>query len=217
MRKKKKSAKKVNYKIVKNICDSIKKFHLKTHLIQLSTDQFYDNFSSNFERKRKCANYYSKTKLMSEKICLKVNSTVLRTNFVGKSKNKKRTSFSDWIYKSLIMKKNIFLADDIFFSPLSLKSLSLIIKLILKKRVNGLYNVGSNKGYSKFEFAIKFAKKLNLDTKNIIRVKYKDINFFAKRNKDMRMKVSKFEKKFNFKLKNLDFELEQIAIEYRRK
>ena len=48
---------------------------------------------------------------MSEKTSLKVNSTVLRTNFSGKSKNKKRTSFSDWIYYSL--KKRHYLS---FFS-----------------------------------------------------------------------------------------------------
>ena len=133
---------------------------------------FYNNFSSNFEEKISYVNYYTKSKLMAEEVCLKVNSTILRTNFVGKSKNKKRISFSDWIYLSLKMKKDIILADDIKFSPLSLKSLSNIIKLVIKKKFNGIYNVGSHKGYSKFNFAIKFAKKMQLDTKNIIKVKY---------------------------------------------
>ena len=57
---------------------------------------------------------------------------------------------------------------------------------------------------------------MKLDTKNIIKVKYKDINFFARRNKDMRMKVIKFEKKFNYKFNSLDFELEEIVSEYKR-
>ena len=87
---------------------------------------------------------------------------------------------------------------------------------VIKKKFNGIYNVGSHKGYSKFNFAIKFAKKMQLDTKNIIKVKYKDINFSAKRNRDMRMKVVKFEKKFNYKFKSLDFELEETVGEYKR-
>ena len=166
-------ARKVNFILIKNICKTIKKLNLKTHIIHLSTDQFYNNFSSNYEKKNKCINYYTKTKLMAEKVCLKNNSTILRTNFVGKSKNKKRSSFSDWIYQNLTKKQNIFLADDILFSPLSIKSISSLIKLILRKKINGIYNVGSHNGYSKFNFAYKFAKKLNLDTKNIIKVKYK--------------------------------------------
>ena len=209
-------ARKVNFILIKNICKTIKKLNLKTHIIHLSTDQFYNNFLSNYEKKNKCINYYTKTKLMAEKVCLKNNSTILRTNFVGKSKNKKRSSFSDWIYQNLTKKQNIFLADDILFSPLSIKSISSLIKLILRKKINGIYNVGSHNGYSKFNFAYKFAKKLNLDTKNIIKVKYKDINFFARRNKDMRMKVIKFEKKFNYKFKTLDLELEEIVAEYKR-
>lgn len=209
-------AKKVNFLLIKNICQAIKKYNLKTHIIHISTDQFYNSFSSNYEKKIKCVNYYTKSKLMAEKVCLKTNSTVLRTNFVGKSKNKKRVSFSDWIYQNLKTQKKITLADDIKFSPLSLKSLSNVIKLIIKKKINGIYNVGSHKGYSKYDFAIKFAKKMKLNANNIIRVKYKDINFFAKRNKDMRMKVLKFQKIFNYKFKSLDFELEQIISEYKR-
>ena len=57
---------------------------------------------------------------------------------------------------------------------------------------------------------------MKLNSKNIIKVKYKDINFFAVRNKDMRMKVIKFEKKFDYKFKSLDFELEEIISEYKR-
>ena len=214
--KNKKLANKVNFVLIKNICKVIKKLSLKTHIVHLSTDQFYNNFSSNFEKKISYVNYYTKSKLMAEEVCLKVNSTILRTNFVGKSKKRRRISFSDWIYLNLKIKKDITLADDIKFSPLSLRSLSNIIKLVIKKKFRGVYNVGSHKGYSKYNFAIKFAKKMKLNSKNIIKVKYKDINFFAVRNKDMRMKVIKFEKKFDYKFKSLDFELEEIISEYKR-
>jgi len=81
--------------------------------------------------------------------------------------------------------------------------------------VNGKYNIGSKKGFSKYKFAIKFAKILNLDQKLIKKVTYNDINFFAKRNKDMRMKVNKFEKQFNYLLPNLNNEIKKIAYEYK--
>ena len=129
--------------------------------------------------------------------------------------NKKRDSFSDWIFKSLKNEKIISLAHDIQFSPLSIESLCDILNIILIKRYNGKYNVGSKNGFSKYKFAIKFAEILNLDQKLIKKVTYNDINFFAKRNKDMRMKVSKFEKKFNVVLPNLDNEIKKISLEYK--
>ena len=112
-------------------------------------------------------------------------------------------------------KKIINLADDIQFSPLSIKSLYDILNTILTRRVNGKYNIGSKIGFSKYKFGIKFAKILNLDQKLIKKVAYNDINFFAKRNKDMRMKVNKFEKKFNLLLPNLNNEIKKIASEYK--
>ena len=188
-------SKKVNYQIVRNICKVVKNKKLNTYLIQVSTDQFYNNLKKNKESNNNCKNFYTKTKLLAEKECEKINSIVLRTNFSGKSLNSKRNSFSDWIYKNLKNKKVINLADDIQFSPLSIKSLCDILNTILIRRINGKYNIGSKIGFSKYKFGIKFAKKLNLDLKLINKVTYKDINFFAKRNKDMRMKVNKFEKK----------------------
>ena len=198
-----------------NICKVIKENNLNTHLIQISTDQFYDNFKTNNENNNNFKNFYTKTKLLAENECKKINSTILRTNFSGKSLNKKRNSFSDWIFKSLQNKKIINLANDIQFSPLSIKSLCDVLNIVLIKRVNGKYNIGSKKGFSKYKFAIKFAKILKLDQKLIKKVTYNDIKFFAKRNKDMRMKVNKFEKKFDHLLPNLNDEVKKIAYEYK--
>tara|TARA_Y100000590_G_scaffold455455_1_gene604129 strand:- start:759 stop:1613 length:855 start_codon:yes stop_codon:yes gene_type:complete len=208
-------SKKVNFLLVKNLCKAIKKQNLSTYLIQLSTDQFYNNFKKNNEKIKICKNYYTRTKLLAEKECLKINSIVLRTNFSGRSLNSERNSFSDWIYKSLKKKKLIYLSEDIKFSPLSIKSLCNLINMILNKKIKGKYNIGSKNGYSKYKFGIKFAKKLNLDTKLIQKVSYKNIKFFAKRNKDMRMIVKKFQKDFNYKLPNLDNEILKIISEYK--
>jgi dTDP-4-dehydrorhamnose reductase len=210
-------AKKVNYIIVKNLCRSINSLNLKTYLIQFSTDQFYNDFNKNSEIVKKYKNYYTKTKLLAEGECLNSNAIILRTNFSGKSLSRGRSSFSDWIYDNLSKNIKIKLADDIFFSPLSIQTLCSIIKIILKKKVKGIFNVGSKKGYSKYIFGFKFAKKLNLDTNLIKKVNYKDIKFFANRNKDMRMVLKKFENKFKYKFNSLDHELLKISNDYKRK
>ena len=189
-------AKEINYKIVKNISRTISKNNLDIFLIQLSTDQFYNRFKNNSENYIKLVNNYSKSKYLAEQEAIKINSTILRTNFFGRSMNKKRFSFSDWIYKKLKSQQKINLADDILFSPLSIISVCKLIFLTLKKKYNGIYNIGSKKGFSKYQFGIKFAKKLNLQKNLIKKVSYNDISFYAKRNKDMRMKLKKFENKF---------------------
>ena len=213
--KNKKFAKDINYKIVKNICTNIADYKLNTFLIQFSTDQFYSKYKKNFENVSNCKNFYTKTKLLAEKECSKVNAIVLRTNFFGKSLTKNRISFTDWIFYNLKRKKKINVADDIMFSPLSIFTICKLINKIIKHKYKGVFNIGSKNGYSKYEFAIKFAKKLDLNVNLIIRVKCKDIKFFAKRNKDMRMKTSKFEKKFIHNFKDLDFEIKKVISEYK--
>ncbi len=215
--KNKNKAYKVNFLITKNIVDTLLKFRKDSFYIFVSTDQFYNNFKKNNEKNASVRNYYTKTKYLAENYLTKIKSISLRTNFFGKSKNKtKRQSFTDSIYYNLKRNKEINLADDILFSPLSILSLNKIIKIICKKRIIGRYNIGSHGGLSKYEFGNIFAKRLNLKMDLINKVSYKDISFFAKRNKDMRMVLKKFEKKFNKKLPNLHSEINQTINEYKK-
>ena len=86
--------------------------------------------------------------------------------------------------------------------------------MVIEKQINGIYNIGSKKGFSKYQFGIRLAKKLNLDISLINKVFYKDIKFYAKRNRDMRMKLKNFEKKFKYKFRDLNFELNKVVKDY---
>lgn len=210
--KKKNKAYKINYNILSNIISIIKHKNLKTKIIQISTDQFYNNKnkSLNIENINKTYNYYCKTKLLSEKICIKNKLIALRTNFFGKS-NSKNQSFSDWVYNSFKSKKKFYLFDNIYFSPLNLFTLSKMINLVIKNinKVYGVYNLGSKDCISKKDFAIKFAKKTGIYHQN-----FKSLNsqeFFAtKRPTLMCMNSKKFEKKFKIKMPSI---IDQINFE----
>ena len=69
-------------------------------------------------------------KSAQEKICLKNKSLILRTNFFGKSYNKKQ-SFSDWIFRSFNNKKEFYLFKDVYFNPLRIYTICNIIKNII--------------------------------------------------------------------------------------
>ncbi len=212
--KNKKNCDAVNVKLVKNICEGIKLCNFKIKLIHFSTDQMYSNKKINNEKNTKIKNYYTLSKIKSEKLAMRVNAIVLRTNFFGKSLTKKRISFSDWIYNSIKNNKKIYLADDIYFSPISIDRLIKIILKLLNSKNIGIYNIGSKNGISKYQFGYVFAKNSNLDLKKIIKVKKRNLRFLAKRNNDMRMKLNKFEKDFNMKLPAMYNELRYITKTY---
>lgn len=201
----------VNVKFVKNICEGIKLCNFEIKLIHFSTDQMYYRYNKNNEKNHKIKNYYTLSKIKSERIASSLDAVILRTNFFGKSYIKNRSSFSDWIINSLKNKKNIYLADDILFSPISIDRLIKIILNIINKNKKGIYNVGSHNGFSKYHFAYLLAKMSNLKLDYLIRVKKKNINFKARRNNDMRMKLNKFEKEFNINLPILKRELKYIT------
>ncbi len=215
--KKKKKAEKINSDIVKIISQSVKRTNLtkKIFLLHVSTDQVYSGEGPHKENSVKPLNTYAKTKLNGEKYIKKVNGCVIRTNFFGKPLDKKKQGISDWVFHSLKKKENIKVFRNVKFSPLSISSLCKYIEIIINKKIPGIYNLGSKKGLSKAEFAINFAKKLNLNTKLLKIIDYKKEQLIAKRPLDMRMNINLFEKKFNIKLKSLNSEINLMSKEYK--
>ena len=155
-------AEKVNSVIIKNIVNSLIETNLsdKIFLLHLSTDQVYSGKGLHRENFTNPINNYGKTKLKGERFVKKLNGCILRTNFVGKSLNYKKKSFSDWIFESLNKKKKIQVFNNIMFSTLDVNSLCKYISLVMRKKNTGIYNLGSRNGLSKAQFAMNFAKKL---------------------------------------------------------
>jgi len=209
--KNKKKAYTVNYALLKNVVNYSFFYNNKTYFIFTSTDQFYDDYKKNYTTRNKIYNYYAKTKLLSENLLIKKNSCILRTNFFGKSRSSNRNSFTDFIYKNLKLKKNVYLAYDLLFSPVYMGTLCKVIYLLCKKNIKGKFNVGSKKGFSKYDFGIYFCSKLNLNLNFINKISYKNLKLKAKRPMDMRMQVGLLNKKLNSKITSLKQEI-NIAI-----
>jgi dTDP-4-dehydrorhamnose reductase len=204
----------LNVKIVENIVDWIIK-DSNVHLIQISTDHVYDGSGPQNESYVNIRNKYAETKYAGEKIALKVPSTIIRTNFVGKSKSLHRDSMTDWLYKSIKNYQKIQVLTDVYFSPISISYLVYIIEILIKKKIVGIYNVGSQNGMSKAEFDFEFAKVLNLPLSYLEPIKTYQATFLkAYRPKDMRMDSSKFEITTGIKLPKLSEILLQVASEY---
>ena len=151
--KNKKNCRRINTEILKKIFNIKKKDNLNFKLIHFSTDQMYNNTSlrSGKEILRPVVNnYYTKTKIMSEGICLKNQALIFRTNFFGYSK--KGITFSQWVVNKFKNKEKFFLVDDVFFNPLSLTTIGKIIHQIIKNDLyfSGIFNIGTKDKISKY-------------------------------------------------------------------
>ncbi|AOP33687.1 hypothetical protein A0128_07425 [Leptospira tipperaryensis] len=200
----------LNVKILENITSWIKANENSSYLIHVSTDQVYDGVGPHLEDNVKLTNYYAFSKYTGELVANTVNSVVLRTNFFGHSKNSKRRSFSDWIIESVETNKDITVFEDIFFSPLSLTTLTQKIQTVLSSPKRGIYNLGASNGVSKADFAYKVVEILGKSNSKIKKGSIFDLNLRAYRPRDMRMDVSKFEKTYNLTLPTVEEEIQTL-------
>lgn len=206
----------INVRILKNLFLIKKKNGLKFSLIHFSTDQIYDSKNKKFHSENSRTtinNKYSKQKLESEKICLKNNSLIFRTNFFGKTKSSSH-SFTDWIFKIFKQKNKFFLFKDIYFNPLRIATIAkIILKIILQNKLNkyGVYNLSSKGFINKSNFAIKFAKKTKIYHNNYSIINSNKI-LKVKRSKNMTMSNKKFLKDFKISLPTINDEIKMSQI-----
>lgn len=205
----------INAKTVENIVNWIARNKSSCHLIHISTDQVYSGEGPHLEDNACPINTYALSKYSGELAALLVPSTILRTNFVGKSSLPSRQSLSDWVFDSLNSGLEIQVLTDVLFTPLSMTTLSdLIIKITQIKPI-GIYNVGSHGGMSKADFDMYFANLLNLPIDLMRRIESKDADFLkAQRPKDMRMNLNKIENELNIKLPTLVDEIITLSKDY---
>jgi dTDP-4-dehydrorhamnose reductase len=204
-----------NVKIIENLTSWILQNKKETHLIQISTDQIYDGPGPHSEINISLNNYYAFSKYAGELVAKNVNSTILRTNFFGKSKARNRTSLTDWIFSALCNSQKIQVFEDVKFSPLSLKTLCKMIAIIIENNITGLYNLGSNKGMSKADFAFLFTERIKMNTDLLKRISADNANFLkCYRPKDMRLNIDHFENHTGITLPTLESEIINVAEEY---
>ena len=205
---------KINTEFPEVVAKTLKSSLENYYIIQISTDQIYSGKGPHKEDSPNPINQYSKSKYEIEKILLNYNSISLRTNFFGKSQNDNKFSFSDNIYNSCINKSDLNIFNDVYFSPVSFNTIFDVVEILIKKKIYGIYNLGTKNGMSKKEFALYFCECLNLNTKYIIGNSLKDVNLTAKRPNDMRLDSSKLEVDLNIKFSNLRNEINGVKKNY---
>lgn len=212
--KNKKSSYKNIFKITENISFACKVTNTK--LIYLSTDQLYSGLREKYyeHQKKNPINYYGYLKKISEDIILhhSKKNLILRTNFFGFG-TKYRRSFSDFIIDNIKKKNIIHLVDDVFFSPVYVRTLIQIILKLIELDAKGIFNISSDERISKLNFGKKISSKFNLDQKLIKRSNLKKLNI-VKRPKNMCLANNKLKSKLKIKRISLDTQISKLRYDY---
>ena len=135
---------------IAEICkvNDIKFVHISTdHYLNISTVKLLETDPIGL------VNQYSYTKFYAEKMIAKVNQNaiVIRTNFFHFN-YKNPTSFLD---KLIISSRNKVITqsyNDVWFTPISTKTLILYLNKLLELNFSGLINISSNEVISKYDF-----------------------------------------------------------------
>ena len=207
-----------NAEVVAILTESIvafgKKSGARPHLVHLSTDQVYGGPGPHAEDDVNLINVYALSKFTGELLAQRVDATVLRTNFYGRSRCPLRMSFSDWLVSNLREGSPITVFNDVKFSALHIDTLCDVIAQCIDRRPVGIFNVGCRDSFSKAEFAFALAKALNLSTDQVSVGKSTDAGLRARRPIDMSLQVSRLENILELQFPSMKAQIEHAAKEY---
>ena len=179
-------AKQTNINIASNVAIACLKKRIQ--LVHISTDHLFDGTKafSNEENQLSPLNIYGKTKGEGEKAVIGNNphALVIRTNFFGTGPAYK-ASFSDKILKNIKLGKVSNLFDDVYYTPVSVKTLSEKIHLLVNKGAKGVFNVCSNERITKYQFGLMIANIFGYAPELLHPTSIEDVHNLTVRPKDM--------------------------------
>ena len=202
---------KVNVLTLRHVVDWIQESS-GSQLIYLSTDHVYDGIGKNAEEEVNLRNVYALTKLWAESVAGLVGAAIIRTNFFGRSCSPGRASFTDWVRNVAVRPSDVTLMTDVVFSPLSMETLSSVIRDLLQLGISGVFNAGSQDGMSKRDFALMIAERMGLSLDGSKDGTQQDLTLGARRPTGMAMDSRRLEEQLGSRFLTLQEELDRAEI-----
>ena len=201
---------KVNSLIPFNIAHANKKLKINPIVVQISTDQLYKSAKFTDFGDEEPINIYSESKLLGDFLIQEIyNSCIVRTNFLFKEQ-------INWLREKCTSDKEFFLFEDVFCNPIEITNAANIIFEIIKKKLKGVYNLGSSTGMSKAQIFSLIADKLSWDYSNAKFISIDEVKLLAQRPKNMTSSVKRLEKELGISLPTLNDSVDKLVDIYKK-
>jgi len=184
----------------------------KIYFIFYSTEFVFNGKKGNYKENDKAIpiNTYGKQKLEIEKYIKRKtkNFCIFRIAKTYGDNFNENTLIVDFLKRIRKNNRPILAATDQIFSPIYVKDLVKVTKIFLKKKINGIYNVGGNQAISRYDLYKKFNALLKdnnyYEPNIIIKKKLNDFKFIDKRPRNVSFNITKLKKVIKFKLSNIE-------------
>jgi dTDP-4-dehydrorhamnose reductase len=178
-----------------------------TKILYFSTDAVFDGKQNEKYVESDISNplsYYGKTKLAAEKILMDTskNNIIFRTTVIYGPYSRSR--FTSWVLDNLKQDKPVPAFTDQFNTPTLIDDLCKVILDILNLDLSGIYHAAGKTCLSRYDFALKLAKKFDYNEELIIPTLSSTVNQIAPRPKNGCLDSTKLEKILNFEFSSID-------------
>jgi len=180
---------------------------IEAKMVHISTDAVFDGREGPYREgdPTEPVNVYGKSKLAGEHAVLAVcpEALIIRTNIFGWNVQPK-TSLAEWFINNLRQEIPCKGFTDVYFNPLLVNYLWVIINSLLKSDLRGVFHVGSDQCISKYEFGVRLAESFDLDKELISAIEIETGSLRAPRPKNTCLDCSKTRKVVNVGLLDLE-------------
>jgi dTDP-4-dehydrorhamnose reductase len=182
-------------------------------MVHISTDAVFDGEKGNYKEEDAPhpLSVYARTKLAGEQSVALANpqAIIARVNFYGFSLHGKR-SLGEFFVNSLAAGQPVNGFTDVQFCPLFVLDLSSILVEMVEKNLHGLYHVVSSEALSKYEFAVRIARKFGLDEHLISPISVLQSGLKAARSPNLTLVTGKLRAAFGHPTPDQDAGLEKF-------
>jgi len=213
----------VNADGTRNVAEACKKHDAK--MVFVSTDYVFDGAKGNYGEgdPTNPVNYYGLSKLEAEKAVAQTceNHVIARPSVIYswvppaqrqlQSSSGKPLNFAMWLIQKLSNKEPVRIVTDQYGSPTLADSLAETLIRLSESDHTGTYHITGKTRLSRYDFAVKIARRLGLDESFVSSITTDQLKQVAKRPMDSSLNVEKVEKHLNIKMLTIDEALNIIS------
>jgi len=187
-------------------------------MVHISTDAVFDGEKGNYREEDvpHPLSIYARTKLAGEQAVASANpqAIIARVNFYGFSLHGKR-SLGEFFVNNLASGQSVNGFTDVLFCPLFVLDLSSILVEMVENHLQGLYHVVSSEELSKYDFAVRIARKFGLDEHRISPISVLQGGLKAARSPNLTLDTGKLRQALGHPTPDQDAGLEKFHQVYR--